>query len=441
MERLNGEQRQELKTRSLRVLERNDWGTYIAPRKGHYDDAWLWDIYYQNKGLRHYDLGKAASNLLFISEQQQWRNGMLGNTRYVGNTLNSRLSALMWNARLLNPNAPRNAVTSGITQPPVVAEGTFDIVELMNDRDDRRDYEQRMLPVLTKYHEWLYRERSYGDDGLISVVHPWESGQDNNQAMMAYARGLEWGTAVSGFSKVVKLLRNDGHLPREQRASDEESELMTRAHLSLIGCRYDADRLRDNHPFWYIDPGMNSLLMRNNEYLQELADDMGVQLPDELVANIALTRANFGTLWDSRDELFYPRDARTGQAVRVETLSSYLPLEAGVVAPGGNDTLVARMTDPDKYFTPYGQVNVALDSQLPDNYWGKIWQLTNYRTIDALMRAGRPDLAAEVRENSLRGVYSTDSHEYWTHKGEGQGVSKFSWTAALSLAMLYDAEH
>jgi hypothetical protein len=41
---------------------------------------------------------------------------------------------------------------------------------------ERRSWYQQMYPHLLKYHEWLYRERDPHKEGLILLLHPYESG-------------------------------------------------------------------------------------------------------------------------------------------------------------------------------------------------------------------------------------------------------------------------
>ena len=110
-------ERPPLEQEALAVLKRNDRGTHTVPSGKMYPHAWLWDSAFIAIGLSHADPRRAATELDTVFEGQ-WQNGMIPNMRFDP----GRLDYLLWNTRRLNPQAPRHIHTSGITQPPILAE-------------------------------------------------------------------------------------------------------------------------------------------------------------------------------------------------------------------------------------------------------------------------------------------------------------------------------
>src|SRR4030095_7469295 len=154
------------------VLQLNDQGSYTTPaRSGLYPHQWLWDSCFIAIGQRHYDIERAQTEILSLF-RGQWENGMLPNIIHGGDR-HSRDSTI-WRS-WLNPNAPDNVSTSGITQPPMVAEAVVRIGEKLS-KAERRSWYLLVYPALLAYTQWLYAERDPHGEGLVLHIHPWETG-------------------------------------------------------------------------------------------------------------------------------------------------------------------------------------------------------------------------------------------------------------------------
>src|SRR5215217_6870047 len=70
--------------------------------------------------------------------------------------------------------------TSGIVQPPVHATAVWKVFRRAHDADEAKAFLRELQPKLAAWHDYLYRERTRGDDGLVEIWHPWESGMDNS---------------------------------------------------------------------------------------------------------------------------------------------------------------------------------------------------------------------------------------------------------------------
>src|SRR5690606_23558258 len=74
----------------------------------------------------------------------------------------------------------RPTPTSGITQPPVAAFVVRKLFDRAEDRELATARARELLPKVDAWHEWFYRHRDPAGEGLVAVLHPWESGRDNS---------------------------------------------------------------------------------------------------------------------------------------------------------------------------------------------------------------------------------------------------------------------
>src|ERR1700727_1716289 len=107
------------------VLERNDRGTYTIPAEGLYPHQWLWDSCFIAIGLRHVDVERAKMEILSLF-RAQWTNGMVPHMIFTAGESQHRLDYGMWQS-WVSPFAPDGMSTSGITQPPMLAEAVVQI--------------------------------------------------------------------------------------------------------------------------------------------------------------------------------------------------------------------------------------------------------------------------------------------------------------------------
>lgn len=426
-----------LKENAIAVLQRNNRGTHTVPSETMYPHAWLWDSAFISIGLSHLDPKRAATELDTIFDGQ-WRNGMIPNMRFS----RGRLDRFLWNSRGLNSDSPRHVYTSGITQPPILAEAVQRVGQKL-ERDDRQAFTIQSLGRLVAYHQWIYSERNPNDDGLFAAVHPWETGMENTPTWMEHMRTLDWGSGgkvLSALNKALQYTRRDTqHTTLDQRSNSDESLQFLQASVKLRRTRYDHARLAD-YPLHFQDVQLNSILIRNNEVLEELAADVGQPLPDDLKDHMAQTRTSLEDLWDEDDQLYYPRDAVTGKSIKVPTVASLMPTYPGSISPDRMEALVTHLKDPESFDLPFGVPTVPQNSPFyrEHSYWsGPTWVNTNWLLTEGLRRSGRGDVTQRLGKTTLDMVTRGGMYEYFSSKtAEGLGAKDFSWTAALILDLL-----
>jgi glycogen debranching enzyme len=171
---------EEWKAECTRVLEGNrpDRDTldglayrYTCParEKGHYLPQWLWDSCFHALVYRWFDTGMAWEELQSLFVHQVPDGDEAGMVPHMAHFEANHAAA---DQRLF-----RQRDRSVLTQPPLIAVAALAV----HRKDPRRDILQAMYPRLKRYHEWFDRRRDPDGDGLVAIIHPWESGWDASQ--------------------------------------------------------------------------------------------------------------------------------------------------------------------------------------------------------------------------------------------------------------------
>ena len=421
------------------VLAANDRGDYTVPANGQYPHQWLWDSCFTAIGWRHLDVERAKREILRLFHGQ-WQNGMLPNM------LLSNGHHDIWQSRL-NPNAPDAVATSGITQPPMVAEAVVRIGEKLSAAD-RRSWYRQIWPHLLAYHRWLYEERDPRGEGLVLQVHPWETGLDDSPSWMSdiVEHHLPWWISLlhrTHLDTVTGWFRTDTKaIPREQRISDTEALVFADRMLRLRRMAYDTGAILASPlaETCVQDLAFNCILIRANQHLHAIAEALHEELPPEVVQRMALSETALERLWDPEAGRYSSRTFRAEQLLAEPTVATLLPLYAGTVSRERAHQLVKLLEDEHTFGTAYPTPSVPPTSPwFKENcYWqGPSWVNINWLIIDGLERYRFKDHAAALRESTLEMVSNSGCYEYFDpFTGAGLGAHDFSWTAALAIDLL-----
>ncbi|MDB5166701.1 MAG: hypothetical protein JWM37_773 [Candidatus Saccharibacteria bacterium] len=426
------------------VLRKNDQGGYTMPAPHLYPHQWLWDSCFIAIGLRHLDVDRAQAELRSLL-RGQWNNGMLPNMimsdapAYAGDRN-------VWRS-WLNPDAPSDVATSGITQPPMLAEAVVQ-VGLKLSLPERRTWYKQMLPGLVAYHEWLYRERDPHHEGLVILLHPWESGLDNTPPWMyeLHEHLMPFWVRALDKMKLTPLLgfvrRDTWHVAPGQRFQMTESLALFDAQIRLRRKAYQTNRILDHSLFAIEDLAFNSMLIRANEQLKAIATTLRQPLSPGLTESMDRTAVAFDDLWDPYTGQYYPRDFVSHNLIKQSSVATLLPLYAGHISKERAAELV-KLIESEHLFGPaYPLPSAPVNSPYfdADRYWqGPSWLNVNWMVIDGLKRYGYHDHAHALTESSLEMVRTYGCNEYFNPlTGEPLGAKDFSWTAALAIDLASD---
>ncbi len=423
------------------VLRKNDQGDFTEPSTG-YSHQWLWDSCFIAIGLRNLDVKRAQKEILSLL-RGQWANGMLPHMIFSDQDEHRR-DRNLWRS-WLSPLSPDDAQTSGITQPPMLAEAIVRIGEKL-ELPEKRIWYQTVFPSLLAYHEWLYKERDPHGEGLVLQIHPWETGLDNTPPWMHELHEHQlpfWIRLVAKLhmDKPIKWFRRDAHykIPGE-RLSVIDGLAFFSIQRRLRRKNYDIDRILSHSLMVIEDLSFNCILIRANHHLRDIAITIQKPLSEELLERMKKTEGALEQLWDAYSAQYYPRNFITHKPLKESSIETFLPLYAGSVTKERAEQLVGLLRDADTFSTPFPVSSAPLTSTFfkAHGYWqGPTWLNTNWLIIDGLKRYGYDKEADDIAQKSLELLTKHGSYEYFSPiDGTPAGAPNFSWTAALALDLL-----
>jgi len=413
---------------ALAVLRANDTGRFVKPSQRLYPFQWNWDSAFVAIGLATVDAARARLEVRSLLEGQ-WSDGMVPHIVYHPQPVDYSPGPELWGSQLYDgaPTVP----TSGITQPPVLATAVRTLHELAPDNA----FLEEVLPALEAWHVWFHRERAV--DGLVAVLHPWESADNAPRFDAALARLDVEGVTVPD--------RTD---TRQVDASERPSDLDYRRYVALIeALRAHGYRPRPltEAPFAYVDLPTNAILAVAEDDLAFLLDEVGADGSRARSASADL-RAALAARWDDDAGAYRERDLHGDDAI-TETVADLFPLYAGVPDARQARRLVdEHLLAADRFGpapgAPWAVTTVARSSAAfsPRNYWrGPVWVNVNWCLVRGLERCGLAKEAADLRDLTLSLVSRSGFVEYYEPStGEALGSRDFSWSASLTLDLLRD---
>lgn len=421
------------------VLKHNDVGGWTRPAPGLYPHQWLWDSCFIAIGQRHISVVRAQREVKNLF-RGQWKNGMIPNI-IMGESHSYRDK--IWDSRV-SKLAPKHCLTSGITQPPMLAEAITRIGQQLSKKD-RKAWYRLVFADLVRYHEWLYRERDPRGQGLVVLIHPWECGLDNNPAWVSELHLNQlplWIKAVKSFGLVgmFDLIRkNTKFLPANERLDTVDALSYYTIARRLKRKRYDTRQILRHAQLNLEDLAFNSILIRANTLLTEIAQEINEELPGWLWGRMKKAPHALELLWSEVHQQYFSRNFDTFELVNEPSIATFLPLYAGTISKHRAASLVELLTS-RKYWTTYPVPTVPRNSKYfqPHRYWqGPTWLNTNWLIIDGLERYGYRVEADAIRQRSLKLVQRAGPAEYFSPlDGSPAGARDFSWTAALTIDLL-----
>lgn len=429
------------------ILKDNDRGHYTVPNGRLYPHQWLWDSSFIAIGLRHVDIDRAQQEILSLF-QGQWRNGMVPHIILWPKAKETiptyKAHERIWRS-FLSPQAPEDVDTSGITQPPMLAEAITKIGEKLTV-SQRRIWYKKVFEPLVRYHQWIYSERDPHKEGLALLIHPWECGMDNTPPWMSELNShlLPWWIRflkVTRLEKLVSLFRADERfVVKNQRLSNVEALALFSVQRRLRRKAYDFDRIIDHSLFAIEDLLFNCILIRANHLLIEIARFIDKPLPEDLVKSFHKADKEIENLWDEYAQEYFSRDFVSHRLLKESTIAAFMPIYSGVIRKERASRIIEALANDHLYGPKYRIPSVSVSSSWfqPNRYWqGPSWVNANWLIIDGLKRYGFDSLANELKKQTIKMVETSGFHEYFNPlDGKGAGTDNFSWTAALYLDLI-----
>ncbi len=312
-----------------------------------------------------------------------------------------------WNQQM--PDYAHDMVTVAIkTEPqevrqfsqiPILAWG----VERVFKRNGDKKLLEECLPRLEKFHNWYWRERDITNIGLITV---------------------------GSYSGVVKHARWE--------TFDYECN-MDDLKLQKHPTRKDKDE-----GAWYGDiwvTGNTSYLIMAEKSLVRLAQAFG----DKEMASRRqpfidkAVQAMRDYMWDDKAGTFLSVKKETMEKIPVATISSWIPLAAGVPTKKMAHRM-AKVLRTESWQTPLPVPTVdRKDPRWKSNdFWrGDVWPSTNYQIASGLADYGYKKLAAVISDKTVENAIKKGiSEHYDSVSGEPLGIKDYCMSSSIATMML-----
>jgi glycogen debranching enzyme len=388
---------------------------FVCPSMGTYPFQWFWDSCFHAVALSHVDVERARIEIRSLLANQQ-PDGFVAHVTF---WQRERFEDLLSTYAI----AYRTPYLSDCMQPPVLAEA----VAAGANGSGGDAYLREVLPGVRRYFDWLDRMRDPDRDGLIATLQPDESGLDHTPKYDDYLAVS--GAVLADYTAAWERVANP------YAAVQRDHEKM-----------FALDRFVDEDVF------VNTIYAENQrvlgDLLERIGDDAGAQAMRARAAKTST--ALIEKCFDEASGLFFDLAGRNERMLKVNTVSSLVPILLTDLPPQQIDALVRHIEDPAEYAAPYPVPSVAMNepsylTPTAENklVWrGPTWINANWYIARGLRRHGRADLARQIEDRSAALVEGAGFREYYDPRtGEGFGARDFSWTAlALDLLAAYEAD-
>jgi glycogen debranching enzyme len=403
---------------AVRVLVANWDGSYTVPSRRLYPHQWSWDSAFIALGNARWSPRRARAELLSLFGAQ-WRDGRVPHIVFNPEVPEGAYfpGPEFWDVR-----APSGTATSGIVQPPVHALAAWRVH--LGEPDPA--FLRRIYPRLVAQQEFLRAARR-SPEGLVSIVHPWESGMDNSPAWDGPLAAVP-ATSIGAQRKDLR------HVSADERPTDRDYERYT-----ALARAYRDTGYRRAGAFAVEDPLFNTAYGVAEISLARIARAIDLDPEPHRREAAAITSAMVEHLYD--DGLFHARDLNTGCLVRSHSAAGLVPLMLPDLPREVANAIIG--TALDRFEIKSGMLPSfapGAEEFDPARYWrGPSWINLTWLVWQGL-RHRRADLADLLAEGMIGAIKASGFREYFNPFNlAGHGCRDFSWSAALILDIA--AEH
>jgi len=364
----------------VRALMVAHWrpGGYTVPHATEYPWPWLWDSCFH--ALIWAELGereRAVTELRSVFADQD-RLGFVPHVRYVDAP---DVWSDFWGRRR----------TSSITQPPMYGHAVAALIR------HGIDVPAAVVDAASAGLAFLLDRRARTEDGLVTAVHPWETGCDDSPRWDHWCGPSGWNTK-DWYDVKGSLLRSVQRVPPGSPLA--------------------------NPGFACGPAGFNALVAWNAGELAAVTGDRALATAGQALA------AALDARWDPALVTWVDDGPSATTSGRVRTLDSLLPALVCASTQRAAEAL-ANALDEHAFGGPFGPAGVHRDEPAfdPSAYWrGSAWPPVTYLLWCAARRHGLAEAADGLAQRLAAGAQASGLAEHWhPDSGDGLGAVPQSW--------------
>jgi hypothetical protein len=372
---------------------------FTCPATPRYRHQWYWDSCFHAIAWRHLDPGRARNELRTLL-----RAGRLDG--FIPHTAFWDRPAYWRRAPFYGTHTVFGCTATATIQTPMLALAWEQVA--LASRDDDPGFATEGVDQLRLHYEWLHRERDPDGDGLLTIIHPDESGLDDSPK----------------YDQVFRWMRHDSPgffwlIERYRRLSYEAAQIVE---------RYD-EHVEDVLVNVFYALSLRALARLDAEH---------AELHLERAA--ATERALLDRCYDERTGLFNDLAGRRERPITTSTWSSLAPLALPSIPEDIRRRIVEQhLLDPQRYCAAYGIPSVSMEEPtFNPNFalwrcWrGPSWMNTTWLLVPAMRELGYELEADRIVDSLVQAVTRSGFREYYNPlTGQGLAARNFGFATLL----------
>ena len=285
-----------------------------------------------------------------------------------------------------------------------------------------------LLPAMERCVDSLLGPRDMFGDGLVSIIHPWESGTDS-APVFDEPMGLNVANPLVLLDYLVKY-----------------PQLLN----FCADLEWEPSALASANRFVFEDVGMNAITAAGLVSMEALYREAGLQGQADQCRQRAedMVRAMEEVMWDDEEGFFYPRyDLNNPRRSRRRCLTGIAPLITGLVEEEKAQRVIQGALLSEDHFNgtwlvPFNSVS-EMEDRIPAEeqlLWRGhcIWANMNWIAARAAANYDREDVARDITRATGRLAAEEGFREFYDSRtGKGMGAPGFTWPG-LVLDMIFE---
>ncbi len=407
--------------RAKKTLLGNRRRGYTLPTNNKlYPAQWNWDSGFIALGYSYFNLNFALKEINTLLDGQ-WKDGMVPHILFHNTKTNYYPNYTAW-------NCGNKIHSSGITQPPILATILKEILNKNEINKSQLLNIKKIIKKIKKFHEWFIQYRDPKKTGLVSILHPWESGYDNSPIWDEPMHKVK-------IEKNIKYKRADNKVVNPDfRPLNIDYDRYVTIKNNLRKIKYNPKKVYKASFFNVVDVGFNSIFLKANKDLVSLLETFSFN-KTKIDNYIKLTEKNFLKLYDKKRKTFFSKDIKNNKKIYIPSITNYFVLFADLNNDKINKKLIQNLkkhNSKEKYF--FSSIKPNHKSFEEKRYWrGPVWINCNWFIYRGLKNKDK-FFSDKIKNKTIQILEKKGFFEYFSCKnGQPMGAKNFSWSAALYL--------